>query len=245
MSNYGYERAMGVPAAEAPEAARLEFIRKTYSHLGGAVLAFAGLEALLFQSGVADDLTLTMLGSRGSWMIVLVAFMAVGWVADYWARNARSMPMQYAGLLLYVVAEVIIFCPLLFIAEAYDAQLLTQGTESHIIRDAGLITAIIFGGLTAAVFITKKDFSFMRGALVVLSFAALGLIVLSLIFGFSLGLVFSVAMVVLAAGYILYYTSNVLHHYPVGSHVAAALALFSAVALMFWYVIRIFLRMRD
>ena len=235
---------MGVPVAEAPEAARLEFIRKTYAHLGGAVLAFAALEALLFKSGVADDLTMTLLGSRGSWMIVLVAFMAVGWIADYWARHTRSVPLQYAGLLLYVLAEVIIFCPLLFIAEAYDAQLLTQGSESHIIRDAGFITAIIFGGLTAAVFITKKDFSFMRGALVVLSFAALGLIVMSLIFGFSLGLVFSVAMVVLAAGYILYYTSNVLHHYPVGSHVAAALALFSAVALMFWYVIRILLDRR-
>ena len=52
------------------------------------------------------------------------------------------------------------------------------------------------------------------------------------------------AMVVLMGGYILYYTSNVLHHYPVGSHVAAALALFSAVALMFWYVIRILLDRR-
>jgi FtsH-binding integral membrane protein len=235
---------MGVAASDAPEAQRLEFIRKTYAHLGGAVLAFAGLEALLFKSGYAEQLTATMLGTRHAWAIVLGAFLVVGWIADYWARHSSSKPMQYLGLLLYVVAEVIIFCPLLFIAEAYDAELLTQGTESHIIRDAGIITAIIFGGLTAAVFITKKDFSFMRGALYTLSFAALGLIVMSLIFGFSLGLVFSVAMVVLAAGYILYYTSNVLHHYPVGSHVAAALALFSAVALMFWYVIRILMDRR-
>jgi FtsH-binding integral membrane protein len=244
MSHYGVEHGMGVTAADAPEALRLEFIRKTYAHLGGAVLAFAGLEAMLFKSGYADDLTVTMLGSRGSWAIVLGAFLVVGWIADYWARHTTSKPMQYLGLLLYVAAEVIIFCPLLFIAEAYDAELLTQGTESHIIRDAGIITAIIFGGLTAAVFITKKDFSFLRGALYTAGFAAMGLIVMSLIFGFTLGLVFSVAMVVLAAGYILYYTSNVLHHYPVGAHVAAALALFSAVALMFWYVIRILMDRR-
>jgi FtsH-binding integral membrane protein len=57
--------------------------------------------------------------------------------------------------------------------------------------------------------------------------------------------VFSVAMVVLAAGYMLYQTSQVLAHYHPGQHVAAALALFSSVALMFWYVIRIFLRTRD
>ena len=68
---------------------------------------------------------------------------------------------------------------------------------------------------------------------------------LSLVFGFNLGLVFSVAMVLLAAGYVLYQTSQVLAHYDPHQHVAAALALFSSVALMFWYVIRIFLRARE
>lgn len=245
MSHYGYGSATGVAAADAPEAQRLEFIRKTYAHLGGAVLAFAGLEALLFKSGYADDLTLTMLGSRGSWAIVLVAFLVVGWVADYWARHSKSVGMQYLGLLLYVVAEVVIFCPLLFIAEMYDAELLTQGTESHIIRDAGIITAIIFGGLTAAVFITKKDFSFMRGALFIMGAAATGLVFLSIFIGFNLGIVFSIAMVVLAAGYVLFYTSQVLAHYNPQQYVAAALALFSAVALMFWYIIRILMKLRE
>ena len=47
------------------------------------------------------------------------------------------------------------------------------------------------------------------------------------------------AMVVLASGYILYDTSNILHHYRTNQHVAAALALFASVALLFWYVIRI------
>ena len=60
-----------------------------------------------------------------------------------------------------------------------------------------------------------------------------------MLFGFSLGNLFSAAMVVLAAGYILYYTSNVMQHYPIGSHVAASLALFSAVALLFWYILRL------
>jgi FtsH-binding integral membrane protein len=75
--------------------------------------------------------------------------------------------------------------------------------------------------------------------------AALMLIVLSLAFGFNLGLAFSIGMVLLAAGYILYQTSQVLAHYDTQQHVAASLALFSSVALMFWYVIRIFMRMRS
>ena len=74
---------------------------------------------------------------------------------------------------------------------------------------------------------TKKDFSFMGQALSIASFAALGFILVSMLFGFSLGNLFSAGMVVLAAGYILYYTSNVMQNYPIGSHVAASLALFS------------------
>jgi len=33
----------------------------------------------------------------------------------------------------------------------------------------------------------------------------------------------------------------VLHHYRTDQHVAAALALFAAVALMFWFIVRIFM----
>jgi FtsH-binding integral membrane protein len=158
-------------------------------------------------------------------------------VADQWARNARSPAMQYAGLALYVVAETIIFLPLLYIAAflMHDANL---------IPTAGLITGLVFAGLTATVFFTGSDFSWMRQALMMGGFAALGLIAASLIFGFTLGTLFAAAMVVLASGYILYYTSNVLHHYPIGSHVAAALALFSAVALLFWYILRLLMSRR-
>jgi len=70
-------------------------------------------------------------------------------------------------------------------------------------------------------------------------FAAIGLIVCGTLFGFQLGTLFSAGMVALSAGYILYYTSNVLHHYRTDQHVAAALALFAAVALLFWYILRL------
>lgn len=113
------------------------------------------------------------------------------------------------------------------------------GTEVHIIRDAAVLTMVLFGALTASVLVTKKDFSFLRSGLMMMSCAAMAIIVIAIIGGFNLGLVFSIAMVLLAAGYVLYYTSQVLAHYRPEQHVAAALALFSAVALMFWYVIRV------
>ncbi len=226
-----------VIAADAPADERMVFIKKTYLHLGLAILAFIAVEYALQVSSLAPMLTQTMLGTHYGWLITLAAFMGVSYVAERWARSSTSQPMQYVGLGLYVVAEAILFVPLLYIA-AYAMH------DTALIEKAGLITGVVFVGLTASVFITRSDFSWMRQGLAVAGFGALGLIAASLLFGFNLGTLFSAAMVILASGYILYYTSNVLHHYAIGSHVAAALALFSAVALLFWYVLRILMGRR-
>jgi FtsH-binding integral membrane protein len=230
---------------------RLRFIRLTYLHLLAAILAFAGLEYLLMTNSVlVEKVSIPFvrfaLGGRWNWGVVLAVFMAVSWVADQWASHAKSKPMQYAGLAFYVVAEALIFVPLLaIVAWKTQAILARGGHDPNIIRDSAYVTLAIFGALTASVFISKKDFSFMRSGLMMASGAAMMLIVLSLVFGFNLGLVFSIGMVLLAAGYILFQTSQVLAHYDPRNHVAAALALFSSVALMFWYVIRIFMRARE
>ena len=68
---------------------------------------------------------------------------------------------------------------------------------------------------------------------------AIGIIVASMFMGFSLGLVFTSAMIVLMSGWILYDTSNILHHYRTDQHVGAALALFASVAMMVWYMIQL------
>lgn len=220
-------------AADAAVDERADFIRKTYLNLGGAVLAFAGLEAVLLNvPGLAESYTAALVQSRWGWAIVLGAFMLVSWLAESWARSAVSTATQYMGLSLYVIAEAVLFLPLLYFANRID---------QRVIPTAALATATIFIGLTAVVFLTRKDFSFLRTALWLGGFVAMVMIAASMIVGFSLGMVFSVAMVAFAGGYILYDTSNVLHHYRIGQHVAAALALFASVALLFWYILRIVL----
>jgi FtsH-binding integral membrane protein len=228
-----YAQAGFYTAAQASVDERAAFITKTYLHLVGAIFAFVVLEAGLFLTGMAEALIPYMLGR--AWIVVLLAFVGVSWLADRWARNTTSLPMQYMGLLLYVGAQSVLFLPMMAFA-------LVRAPEA--IPAAGLVTVLIFGGLTGIVFLTRKDFSFMRGVLGVASLGALALVGCSLLFGFSLGVLFSVAMVVLAAGYILYNTSNILHHYRTDQYVSAALALFADVALLFWYVLRIFLNSR-
>ena len=234
----GYDESNMI-ASEASVEARSKFIERTYLHLAMAISAFVILTGVLQAiPGIENLVALMFSGGQTGWLIVLGLFVGVSWIADRWARGSSSVGMQYAGLLLYTVAEAVIFTPLIYIAKQPEV----IGWEG--IATAGGVTLAMFAGLTAYVFVTKKDFSFMRGMLSILAVGSLGLIVASAIFGFQLGLAFCVGMVVLACGYILYYTSNVLHHYRVNQHVAAALALFSAVALLFWYTLQIFMSRR-
>jgi FtsH-binding integral membrane protein len=228
--SYAADYASHRIAAEAAADARATFIRRTYAHLAGAILAFILLETFLVNA-VPEDMILGMFTTRFSWLIVLGAFMAVSFIADRWARSDTSVGLQYLGLALYVVAEAVIFLPLLFIAAKYAAP--------DVIPKAGILTLTIFGGLTVATLVTRNDFSYLRTILSVGSCLALGVVIVGVFMGVSLGLWFSFAMVALACGFILYETSNVLHYYRTDQYVAASLTLFASVALLFWYILRI------
>lgn len=129
-----------------------------------------------------------------------------------------------------------IFLPLLYIARRMGQNVLPVAATS---------TLVIFGALTITVLFTRKDFSFLRPALYLASIGALVAIVGGILFGFTLGNVFVIFMILLASGYILYHTSNVLHQYRTTQYVAASLALFASVALLFWYVLRLVMSMRN
>ncbi len=230
MNVMNYAVSQSVPVSQLGVSPRATFINRTYTHLFGAILAFVGIEFALFQSGLADRMAQAMMGV--SWLLVLGGFMVVSWFASKAAFSARSLGAQYAALAAFVVAGAIIFVPLLFMA---------QRVAPGAIRSAGMVTLLGFAGLTFVAFTTRKDFSFLGGLLRWGMISALILIVAAVLFGFHLGTWFSVAMVVLAGGSILYNTSNVLHRFPEDRYVAAALQLFSSVALMLWYVLRIFI----
>jgi FtsH-binding integral membrane protein len=225
--SYGYE----YPVARAASSERALFIRRTYAHLAGAILAFMGIEAFLLNVLTIEqqNAIFRMMAGYG-WLVVMLAFMGASWLAQSWAQSDSSPGMQYMGLGLYVVAEAVIFLPLLIIAERFMPKA---------IPTAGILTLGVFGGLTLSVFVTKKDYSPLRPILSVGSLIALGVIVAGIILGFPLGLFFSFVMVALMSGYILYYTSQVMLHYRTDQHVAASLALFAAVATLFWYILRI------
>lgn len=230
----GFQSYQGLdPVRDASVDVRARFITRTYNHLFGAIVAFAAIEFALFQSGLAEPIARVMLSTN--WLLILGGFMVASWLATRTAHNSTSRPAQYAALGGYVLAQAILFVPMLFIANHY-----APGT----ISSAGLVTMLGFAGLTAIAFMTRKDFSFLGGLLRWGGIVALLAIAGGVIFGFNMGTWFSVAMVGFAGAAILYDTSNVLHYYPEDRYVAASLQLFASVALMFWYVLRIFLSRR-
>lgn len=219
------------PVIELDEQSRGTFVSRAYTHLFSSILAFTLIEVFLFKTGLAEPIAKALLSV--SWLWVLGGFVVVSWLASRTALLTVSKAAQYAALSGYVVAEAIIFVPLLYLANE-----LAPGA----IISAVAVTVLAFAALSLVVFFTRKDFSFLRGILCWGGIVALVLIVAGVLFGFQLGTYFSVAMVALAGGAILYDTSNILHHYPEDRYVAAALELFASVALMLWYVLRLFLR---
>ncbi len=225
-----YEISGAAPVAAANADVRAAFITRTYMHLFGAILGFTAIEMFFFSSGLAESIARSMLSV--SWLFVLGGFIVVSWLASRLADSATSPAAQYAGLAGFVIAEALIFVPMLYIADS---------VASGVIESAALVTLMGFTALTILVHRTRRDFSFLAVFLRWAFIGVLVLIVAGVMFGFELGTYFSVGMVVLAGAAILYDTSNVLHHYPADRHVSAALQLFASVALLFWYVLRLFM----
>ncbi|MGA0133732.1 MAG: Bax inhibitor-1/YccA family protein [Opitutales bacterium] len=231
--------------ADAPVAARAAFYRRTYGLVAASLVAFALTLFAMFATGVAQSVMNglgSMLGSLGGWsmLLIMLAFWGASTVAQSLAFNRASRGSQYLGLGLYVLLEALIFIPII----AYTAAV-TKGNAGEILVPACLITGVLAAGLTAAVFMSSTDFSFLRTAIVIASFCALGAIVVSMIAGWTLGSWFSIAMIVLMASVILYQTHEIKNTLETDQHVAAAFVLFSSFVTLLFYVIRLFLGRRD
>jgi uncharacterized protein len=240
MSNYltdGYHREA---AAYAPENARVAFIRRTYLHLACSLAALVGIEAFLLQGEYGADVIKAMYGSKFSLLLVLGVFIGGGFLARYMARADSGVAIKYLGLALNIAIWAVMLLPILYIAihnPAYGGM--------AVVNEAAVLTLIVFGGLTLTVFVTKLDFSGLGPYLFAAGWAIFAVIVAGILFDFNLGLWISFACIALAAGYILYDTSNVLHRYRTNEHVAASLELFADVALLFYHILRVLINTRS
>jgi len=225
-----------VLVAESTEIEKASFYKKTYLHVALAILAFIAVETILLNI-VPAEVIYMMIGQRYSWLLVIGIFWLASFLAAKWSLS-QSKSTQYLGLGFYVLLEAAIFLPLIYMAIAY-----TGGGE--VIFQAATLTVAMFAGISAVAFTSKRDFSFLRNVIVIGGFIAIGLIVGGMIFGFNLGLWFSVGMVILASATILYQTSKLKDSYATDQYVGASLQLFASIMLLFWYILSILMSRRS
>jgi len=222
-----------IELAQTTTEERAVFFRKTYTHVALGVLVFFLVEYLFLQSEAITNFALSLAEGR-MWLLMLGGFMLATSYGEKMAINSHDRNKQYLGYFIFIIAEAFIFIPMIYIA-------LSMSNGADLIQQAAVLTIALFAGLSAVVIMTKKDFSFMKTGLTIASFIAIGLVIAGTLFGFNMGLWFSVGMILLAGGTILYQTSNLVHKYSKDQYVAAALGLFASLMLMFWYILRIFM----
>jgi len=227
---------LDVPVIELSEIDRATFVARVYQHVGAAVVAFVAIEALLFTTGVAGSMREYFIdsGAGGRWLLLMGGVMVIQWFASNAVTDLGNPPRQYVGLFGSALGQALIFAPFL----SYVFQ---QSDGGATVLQAAVVTGLGFAMLTAIGLFTRKDLSFLR-PIVMWGFGlALLLIVAAVMFGWGLGTWFSVAMIGLSGAAILFQTQSVVRRYPLNGHIAAAIALFSSLMTMFWYVLRLFM----
>lgn len=208
---------------------------RVYQHVLAAIGVFVALEALLFMTGAAERIhSLVFGGGGGRWLLVLGGFMVGQWFVSNAASDLGNPARQYGALAGTAFLYSILFAPFLF--EVYKVR-----DSGSTIAAAAAVTGLGFVILSVIGMITRKDLSFMR-PLIMWGFGlALLLIVGAVLFGFNLGVWFSVAMIGLSGAAILYQTQSIVRTYPANAYVPAAIGLFGSLMTMFWYVLRLFM----
>ncbi|HTL37534.1 MAG TPA: Bax inhibitor-1 family protein [Kofleriaceae bacterium] len=224
---------------------RIDFLRKTYAHLGGALIALAVLTGVIIKYATNFSMEVATVSP---W-VVLIVFVLGNIGAQRLAMSQSSRGMQYLGLGLAIAIWAFFLQGMIwfviakfggaYVDRAGDLHYVMTGTAMNVILQSVVITLAIFIGLTATVFITRKDFTFLRGILSTALWAMIGVGIASWIFGFTFGALLSGIVVMIMAGYILYQTSLVMNSFPPRMYVAAALMLFGTVATLFIHVLNI------
>ena len=210
-------------AGEAALEDRVAFIRKVYAlffvgilfAVGGVMLGFAFPSVMIA-------------AAQHPWIMLILM---IGGVMG--AQAVRHVPgINLLALFGFTTLTGVIISPLLYIVGRNNPVSIFQ---------AGVLTVGIFGGLTAYVFVSNRDFSFLRGMVTV----GLIIVVLSGLFNIlfvgsiGLGFALAVATLLLFAGFVLYDTSNIIRRYPTNEYVAGALALYLDALNIFLALLRI------
>ena len=220
-----------VPVSALSRSEQLAFYRQVYGlfFLGFLVLSgFAFLGMQLVITGVLPPNFI--LGGA-------VVLFVLSWFCNVAIQNKK---VGLALMFLYAAIAGLTIAPLLILAMVVAS---IQGMHPYsIIGQAFGLTTLGFGGLTAYVFLTRQDFSWLGGIISIFSLVALGIVIGSWVglvhLQGTFDLAFTLGMIGLMCLTVLYDTSQIVHHYGKEHTVVAAFSLLMSFFVMLWYVLR-------
>jgi FtsH-binding integral membrane protein len=208
---------------------RVDFIRKTYITLCMALIAFIGIETFLWMSGLAEKITVLIQNRFG-----LSLLLSVVWLVSYcfvlkWSSDGKSEIKALFGVMIWVVVDAFYL-----IDRIYETS--NNGKNPETIIQAGIVTVIVFSGLSVFAFVSKKDFSVSKEEIKSLAWKWLGcFLLIAVIFGLdfayhsTIGIAFMYIVVEISTFKI----------YRTGFHNAASLHLFFSIHILFLYILKI------
>ena len=219
-------------AIDAAVGERMGFIRRTYSHLLAELFGVALVTAITISIPSLLSLAEGLMWS--SYIVYLAVFIGLSLLTRSMLAGDKPIGTQYTAAGLWVVALGFLCAPLVnWVAGS-------QGFGP--VWSAFVLTACVFTGLTAYVFFTKKDFSFLGGALSMITLGVIGFILMGSLFGFTGGSFMTLFIVILFGGWILYDTSQVLHRRHTNQYVSASVELLIDFVLMFIHILSLLSR---
>ena len=210
------------------------FFIKTYLHLLLGVCIFGGTLFGVVTNPILMAFSFKLWSLPMASIILTCLLIGSSMLSTWLANNTFNKTLHYIGLVTYAVVEAFVIAPLVYM-------FIRSSGMAEFIHIVGM-TVAIFMCMTATVFVIKPDFGFLGKFLTFASLSALVMVVVGAIFGLSLGVWFSFAMVVLACGYILYETSQMTKVYNKSQYVACSLSLLASIIMLFWYLLRLFSR---
>ena len=204
---------------------RITFLGKTYGML--TLCIAAGSLGAYFSMGLVFPY-------EHPWIML---FVMIGGI--FLVQAVRHKPgLNFAALIGFGVLTGMAISPLVAFVAAKSGLLVAQ---------AYMTTAVAFAGLTIYTFVSRRDFSFLKG-FVWTGLISIIVLALSNYFFFesaTMALAISGMGVLLFSAFILYDTSSILRDYPDNEYIAAALTLYLDVFLLFEHVLYLFGSLGD
>jgi modulator of FtsH protease len=184
-------------AIERAGEARLTYIRKVYAYFGLGIVG--GIAGAL----ISMNTSLVFFVGNSP----IIGFLVLIGMSIFAAKSSTHPTRAVPTLVAFTFVSGVIFSPTFYaISHHY-----IPGTGVETIYDALFMTSLVFGALTAYVFITKKDFSYMGASLMIGLFLVIGVSVVNLFIQSSnMSIAVAAVTVVLFSGFILFDTSRIL-----------------------------------